>query len=231
MTSTDPNGAGAPPFLGAEGAASLALALLAIAASGGLGLLVAMLRVAREGWAAPVAPECLGPGMRILVLGQRLAADGRPGPAYRARLDRAARLHAAAPGTAIALLGGPTRAGGPSEAAAGRAVLRATGVAEAAILTEDRSRHTLENLICYRARFAPPAGALLLVTSRVHLARARRMAEGLGLDALPCAGESARSAALRPLLLAREGFLLHWYVVGRWFAERTANRTMLARIR
>ena len=207
----------------------LALSVATMAASGGLSLLAALAHVARQGWIAPATR--MDATARILVLGRRLPRHGLPDTAFRARLARAAALHAARPGTEIVLLGGAPIPGRPAEATAGRAWLIAHGVPAAAIRTEDRSRHTLENLRCYRAAFPKAPGPVLLVTSRTHIARSHRMAAGLGLACRICAAEAPRRALLRPLRLLHEAFLLHWYMVGRGFADLSGNRRMQAQIR
>lgn len=213
------------PFLGAEGAVTALLSLLVIGVSLGISLLL----VARQVWRIAVAaPATAAPAGRALVLGNRLRIAA-PGAVYRARLTRAARLAAADPGLVLVVLGGVTRAGLPSEAAAGRDLLIALGVAPQRIVIEDSSRHTLENLRAFRAHFASGARPDLLVTSRLHLARSLRMAEGLGLALLPCGAEDA--ARLQLLGLLREAFFLHWYRVGEAYAVATRNRAMLARIR
>jgi uncharacterized SAM-binding protein YcdF (DUF218 family) len=213
------------PFLGLEGAFAALLSLLVMAASLGISLLLAMRQVRRIAMAAPVTAP---PAGRALVLGRRLDAP-EPGPDYGARLRRAARLAAADPGLVLVVLGGVTRAGLPSEAAAGRMMLARLGIAPARILTEDTSRHTLENLRAFRAHFGPGTLPDLLVTSRVHLARSLRMAQGLGLVLLPCAAEDA--ARVTPLGVLREAIFLHWYRVGEAYAMATANQAMLRRIR
>ncbi|HEX8375719.1 MAG TPA: ElyC/SanA/YdcF family protein, partial [Geminicoccaceae bacterium] len=98
------------------------------------------------------------------------------------------------------------------------------------IATEDTSRHTLENLLRYRAAFGG-GGRVVLVTSRAHLARAGLMARDLGIEHELCAAEPvwrATPAALASALA--EAAFTHWYVVGRAFARLTRNRRMLARI-
>ena len=216
-------------IVGRDGAVTLILALLVAAAGLGIPFLLRLIEVARAGWTAPTGPAPAGG--RILVLGARLPRDGRPGHAFRARLARAKALHADNPAAPIIVLGGAPTPDRPTEAAAGRAWLRANGVPVAAIHMEERSRHTLENLRCYRAGFAPASGPVLLVTSRCHLARARRMAVGLGLAVIPCAAETRRGAAFHPWNLPREALLLHWYQTGSIYADLTRNRAMLARIR
>jgi uncharacterized SAM-binding protein YcdF (DUF218 family) len=156
-----------------------------------------------------------------------------PGPVFRTRLDRARALAAADPGLQVAVLGGVTRPGAPPEGVVGTRYLREAGLCPRRMVAETRSRHTLENLREFRA--ALPAGEIdprpvLLVTSRTHLARALRMAAGLGLAALPCAAEGPGGLRGAWRRLPAEAFLLHWYVVGSRFARLTRSRRMLARI-
>ncbi len=210
------------PYLGADGAATLVLALLAAALTGGLSLVLAFWHVLRVARSAPNdgAEEGL-----IVVLGTRLR-HGSPGCAFLLRLDRAASLSARLPGP-VAVLGG----GRPAEADAGLAYLLERGLPPARLLAERRSRHTLENLRELRARIAPGAVPMLLVTNRSHLARALLMAAGLGFCAQPRAAEPSGGMPAREWLrLPAEAFLLHWYVVGRGFARLTRNRRMLRRI-
>jgi uncharacterized SAM-binding protein YcdF (DUF218 family) len=214
-------------IVGRDGAATLALAIGVSVASLGIAPLAALAVVAWQGLRAPVAAG----GPRALVLGVRLPPSGRPGRAFRARLARAAGLWAADPAARIVVLGGTRPPASLSEAAAGRAVLIAAGVPEEAILLETRSRHTLENLRCYRADLAPEGQPVVLVTSRTHLARSLAMAAGLGLPVRPCAAEASKLAAFHPWSWPREAVLLLWYAVGSRFAAATGNRRMLARIR
>jgi len=168
---------------------------------------------------------------RILVLGMRLDTLGQPGPDYRARLARAAALHASHDAARIVILGGRTTPGQPSEAAAGAVFLQGRNVPAAAILLEDRSRHTLENLTLYRARFAANAGPTALVTNRFHLARSSLLAAGLKIRHVRCAAEQSRRLPLRHVpLMVFEALLIHWYITGRGFARLTGNRRMAARI-
>jgi uncharacterized SAM-binding protein YcdF (DUF218 family) len=66
------------------------------------------------------------------------------------------------------------------------------------------------------------------VTSRLHLHRALLIARGLGLAPAPVAAEAAYVPDLARLV--REGFLLHWYVTGRWVSRVFRRRAWLARI-
>jgi uncharacterized SAM-binding protein YcdF (DUF218 family) len=213
-----------PPFLGHDGAITLVAALAVAALTAGLAPLAATLAVLRTARAAGTAPPA--PPTRILVLGHRLEG-GAPSPVFVARLTRAAELARAAPGARVLLLGGRTAPGVPAEAEVGRDWLVARGIAPGRIGMETRSRHTLENLANHRAAHGPAAGEAL-VTSRLHLHRALRMARGLGLSPAPAAAEEAFRLDL-PRLLA-EGFMVQWYITGRTMARLLRRRSWLARI-
>jgi uncharacterized SAM-binding protein YcdF (DUF218 family) len=209
--------------------ATFLLALLVIAATMGISLVATTLRVVRFARAAP-AGATPGRARWAVVLGAPLSG-AEPGPAFRARLDRAAALATAHPGLCVAVLGGVSRRGAQAEAAVGLAHLAAAGLDPDRLLAEPRSRHTLENLSELRRARPEASVALLLVTSRSHLARAMAMAEGLGLNATPVAAETLPPPVWQALpRFLVEGFLLHWYLVGRGFARLTANRRMLSRI-
>ena len=205
----------------------LAISMTAIVGTAGLSWVAAMLGVWRV--ARRTATEEIGQGP-ILVLGHRLRSDGTPSTIFCARLARAAALWQAAPGRRVLLLGGASRPGQATEAAAGRAALLALGVPAARIEVEERSRHTLENLRGVRAALgAGTAGPPTLVSSRPHLARAALMARGMGVACRLCAAEPALNAdGLRAI--PREAFLLHWYGTGRVVAWLIRSRRLAARV-
>jgi uncharacterized SAM-binding protein YcdF (DUF218 family) len=216
-------------LVGFDGFAMLALSLAVAAASGGLTAAAACVHAVAVAVAWRTPPSAAGDA--VLVLGMR-SRRGVPERAYRARLDRALALSRSNPAARIVVLGGRTTEGQPSEAEIGRLYLIANGLPAERISIEDRSRHTLENLQEYRAAFPHLGGGLpLLVTSRFHLARAALLARGLGIQHVPCAAEERPSWAVRDvLLLAREAFFIHWYVVGRTYTRLSGNRRMAARI-
>jgi uncharacterized SAM-binding protein YcdF (DUF218 family) len=213
-----------PPFLGHDGAITLLAALAVAAVTLGIAPWRATRAVARTGRDAPVVPAKVP--ARILVLGHRLEA-GAVSAVFAARLGRALALARAAPAAQVLVLGGRTSPGAPSEAEAGRDWLVAHGLDPARIALETRSRHTLENLANHRARGGGDAPEAL-VTSRAHLHRALLMARGLGLSPMPAAAEDA-PVATRMGLLA-EGFMVHWYVTGRWLSRALRRRAWLQRI-
>lgn len=216
-------------FLGAEGLSMLALSVLVLVASGTLSfwlLFGSVLLVARRSGGSTDRPS------RILVMGSRLDGLGRPTPTYRRRLDRALALFRRSPEATLFLLGGSRACGAPTEAEAGARYLLARGVPERALVREERSRHTLENLRFYRSASAPsdrrPA---VLVTSRFHLARSSLLASGLGIPHTLCGAEDRWSPRPREILrLLSEAFFVHWYLVGRTYARWTRNQRMLDRI-
>jgi uncharacterized SAM-binding protein YcdF (DUF218 family) len=212
--------------LGPGGLASLLLAL------GSGALLVPMAWRLRQVWAleggeAPASADA------VLVLGRRLQGDALT-PVFEARLRTALNLWRQGLAPELVVAGGLTGRASRSEAEAGLAWLRAKGVPEAVLHGEDRSQHTLENLFHVRTMMAARGWrSLLLVSDGLHLARARALAEGLGLqvrcvtaDACPPArgsfGWATRSLS--------EAFLLHWYRTGAWYSRLIRSKAQLARI-
>lgn len=169
---------------------------------------------------------------RIVVLGMRLNRRGGLGTCYHARLERALALSRQSAQSRIVILGGITTPGTASEAKAGAACLVQKGVRRDAIETEDRSRHTLENLLQYREQYPPRETEIpMLITSRFHMARSSLLAAGLGIAHRRCAAEANRLAAFRYLpQMLFEALLIHWYITGRSFARLTSNRHIAGRI-
>jgi uncharacterized SAM-binding protein YcdF (DUF218 family) len=212
------------PFLGHDGAITLAAALLGAGLTFGIAPLLAaraVRRTARQAGTNPAEPPA-----RILVLGHRLE-NGAVSRIFAARLARALALARAAPAARVLVLGGQTTPGAAAEAEAGRDWLLARGLDPARIGIETASRHTIENLANHRAAHPTPV-AEALVTSRLHLHRALLTARGLGLSPAPVAAEPAYAPDLPRLLL--EGFMVHWYVTGRWLSRVLRRRAWLERI-
>lgn len=211
---------------GADGILTLLLSTLVVAATCGLSLVWASGRVIRVARATPTDAA----GEYAIVLGLRLDQD-QVTPGFALRLERARQLYEQGRCRRLLLLGGLTGNATTTEARRGREFLLARGVPAEAILTEDGSRHTLENLQHARAMLGTPCPDLVLITSRYHLARSSALAEGLRLPHRPCAAEErlTLSPGQAGRLLA-EGFFLHWYHVGRAWSLATRNRKSLARI-
>ena len=213
--------------LGPGGAASLGLAVLT-----GLGL-------AALPWAFRLRQVLRGthgdapaPADAILVLGRRLEED-RITAVFEARLAQAERLWRQGLAPRVFVAGGTTGEARRSEAEAGRDWLLARGLPPEAILLEDRSQHTLENLFNVRIHLrAEGWRTLLLVSDPLHLARAGATARGLGLvvrcSPAPMDPPIGRLRAWRRAL--GEAFLLHWYHTGMAYSRLIRSRRQLDRV-
>ncbi|MEZ5720235.1 MAG: YdcF family protein [Paracoccaceae bacterium] len=147
-----------------------------------------------------------------IVLGAAVWPGGLPSPALRRRAEAAAALYLAGEVEAIVATGAVGRHP-PSEARAIRDVVVALGVPEPAVILEEHSTSTLENLA--HARVLLPEGArAILVSDAWHLPRARLTARRLGLDAGTAAASFEGSNPLRVARAAlREAGALLWYLL------------------
>jgi uncharacterized SAM-binding protein YcdF (DUF218 family) len=215
-------------IIGPEGLFMLGFSVLLIGLSGGITLILVGCRILSTARSAPITPE---PATIGVVHGKRLQGE-RIDAEYAARLRRAQALLAAGRVDRIVIVGG-SRAGAPvSEAEVGRGFLVACGTPDERILTEQTSRHTLENIRHLRALVGHDARErVVLISSRYHLARCRAMAQNCGLAAQLCAAEARLAVDARlALRLASEAFLLHWYEVGRGLTRLLRYRRASARI-
>lgn len=214
--------------LGADGVATLLLSNAIILMTGGISLWWQLGRVYRVAKQSPINVPA---SAYYLVFGMRLR-NGVITQDYVSRLERAKILYTQNPQGKIIVLGGVTQNGSISEARAGKDFLVAAGIPETIILTEDRSRNTLENLRQARAMLSERLDhRYVLITNRFHMARCHALSSGLGMPHYLCAAENRFSLNLRVVLqLLREAYYLHWYVVGRGLSVWTANRSMLDKI-
>ncbi len=218
-------------FLEELGPGGLSTLLLAFATGvAGLGLPVAwqarkILRLA--------SGEPLRRSDALLILGRELRDDALS-PVYRARLEHGASLWRDGWAPRVIVSGGMTGTASRSEASAGRDLLIDRGLPAEAIWTEDRSRHTLENLFFVREALGREGlRTLILVSDPLHIGRARALARGLALDVVcsPALAAPPRPGTLTWWLRAgREGFLLHWYRVGVVYSRVIGSERMLSRV-
>ncbi len=214
--------------LGPGGLSSLTLAL----SSGLLGLGLPVVWRGRQ-VVAGARGEPLRRSDAILVLGRELI-DDRPTAVFRARLDHALVLLRAEWAPALIVSGGMTGRATRSEAAAGREYLLAAGAPPQAVSIEERSRHTLENLVNVRETLrARGLECIVLVSDPLHLARAAAFARGLSLDVC-CSAAAAAPPAPGTLgwwlRAGHEGFLLHWYRVGLAYSRMIRSERLLSRV-
>ncbi len=214
-------------LVGADGYLTLVLSNLVIVATGGISWLWEIRRVISVARRASTSPSA----EVAVVLGFRLNED-RVSREFATRLERARALYAGGMVHRILIAGGNTGRGRVSEAEAGRHYLTARHVPDDVISSEVYSRHTLENLRHVRASLQNhPDRRFLLITSRYHLARCRDLAKGLGLKPILCPAEDRLGGDLTTVLrICLEAWFLHWYVVGRAWAQWTGTRRSLARI-
>ncbi|HJW44808.1 MAG TPA: YdcF family protein [Geothrix sp.] len=214
--------------LGPGGVVSLGLAVISGAALLGLPMAYRLRQVLRGADGdEPAAADA------ILVLGRRLKEDQLT-EVFEARLAHARTLWRQGLAPRIFVAGGTTGTARRSEAEAGRDWLVAQGVPEAAVLLEDRSQHTLENLFNVRAHMrAEGWRTLLVVSDRLHLTRAKATARGLDLDVRcsPAPGCPPAPGSLRAWERAlHEAFLLHWYHTGMLYSRLIRSERQLERV-
>ncbi len=116
-----------------------------------------------------------------LVLGAAVWPGGRPSPTLSRRARHAVELYKAGAVDAIMGCGGLGQHP-PTEAEVIGQICRAAGIPESAILAEDRSTTTRENLINAKA-LLPDIGTVVIVTDPYHAPRARLIARQIGLRA------------------------------------------------
>lgn len=214
--------------MGPGGPSSITLAMLSGILGLGLPVLLRLPAVLRHAHRDERAPADA-----ILVLGRELR-DDRPTPVFRARLEHGARLLREKWAPRIVVSGGVTGDSRVSEAQAGRDFLLAQGLAEAEVLMEAGSRHTLENLFNVRATLRRQGWTkLILVSDPLHLARAAALARGLSIDVLLSAATDSppeRGSFGWMLRAGHEAFLLHWYHVGMIYSRAIRSERLLGRV-
>lgn len=214
--------------LGPGGLVSLALALLGGAVTLGVPIWLCQRRILRASRGdRPRTADA------ILVLGRCLEKDQLT-EVFRQRLEHAASLWLLGLAPRVIVTGGITGSATRSEALAGSEWLEDQGLPEEAILVEDRSQHTLENLYNVRELLRERGWSrLILVSDPLHLARALACSRGFGLDVV---GSPATACPPRPGSLGwwsrslKEAFLLHWYHIGMAYSRCIRSEKQLSRV-
>jgi uncharacterized SAM-binding protein YcdF (DUF218 family) len=141
----------------------------------GLVLVIAIYRQARTDQARPA--------QAIVVLGTA-QYNGRPGPVFQARLDRALELWRAGYAPVLVVTGGKMPGDGYTEADAAWAYLTDAGVPADAIVTENAASDTWESMQGIAALLQPLGiHEVIVVSDGFHLFRSRMMARDVGLQA------------------------------------------------
>ncbi len=160
----------------------------------------------------------------IIVLGAAVWSDGQAGPSLSARTQHAISLYQAGYASHLILSGGLGKYP-PSEAETMRQLALAAGVPDQALVLEDRSHSTEENLANAKALMdARGWRSALVVSDPFHLLRAELIARDLGIDAFGSPARSSPNYALyerRVYYTAREAIALIWYYATRVTGEPT----------
>lgn len=147
-----------------------------------------------------------------IILGAAVWPGGEASPTLRRRAETGAALYRAGRVQGIVATGGVGRHP-PSEAEVIRELVTALGVPGEAVILEDRSATTHENLANAQALLPADAPAII-VSDFWHLPRARLTARRLGLEATGAAPPLKGSNWARILVaLLREAAAFLWYLV------------------
>ncbi|MCE2572983.1 YdcF family protein [Motilimonas eburnea] len=160
----------------------------------------------------------LQPAQAALVLGAAVW-DGRPSPVFEQRIKHAIKLYHAKQVEKLVFTGGVGEGDSLSEAAVAMEYAIKHGVASDAILVEETSRFTSENL-----RFAADLMAenqiqfVLLVSDPLHMKRAMMIADDVGVKAAPSPTQTSRYKSLRVKLslLCSEAYYYMGYQLSKW---------------
>jgi uncharacterized SAM-binding protein YcdF (DUF218 family) len=148
------------------------------------------------------------PADAILVLGCRLRSDGRPGGQLRRRVALAVSLYQAGLAPVLLLSGGGS--GPVSEAQVMRELALAAGIPPEQVLCDPGSRNTVENAILSRRVLCEHRLArVVLVSSRLHLFRARLLCRLAGIEVVAAHGVATSPGAV-PLAALHELLALPW---------------------
>ncbi len=214
-------------LLDLNGLTTLIISIFVIALSLGVTyflILIQVFKVARK------SSYLCGATDLVIVHGIKLTRN-KIGGDFTVRLNRALDLHHQNQAL-ILLLGGYLGSNNISEAEAGRQYLLGQGVKQNSILTEDQSRHTLENL--YEARKLIRNLDLKycsLLSNRYHLARVAAFARGMNMDVTLVAAEKNFNFTVSKLgRFLAEAFYLHWYYTGKYWSHATNNTDIKSKI-
>ncbi len=168
----------------------------------------------------------------VAVLGMRPDND-RINDEFKTRLNRAVSVFEHGYANTILVIGGKTGNNTRSEAELGVRYLLERGLSADRLLREDHSRHTLENLHNAKRLFSLQQGEMAaIITSRYHLERCHRMANAFQLTHRLCAAENEFTMNVKTLAnILKEAYFIHWYEIGKVWANAVNSQKSLNRIR
>lgn len=152
-----------------------------------------------------------------IVLGAAVDYDV-PSPVFAARIDHAVALHQSGRVAEILFTGGQSPEDAKSESLAAKDYAIAKGIPASAILTEDVSRTTRQNLVeAQKVMASHGRKGALIVSDPLHLQRASQIAESLGMPVKASATPVTRYRSWStkgPFLLRELYFMHHHWVFG-----------------
>ena len=183
-----------------------------------LGILLALWLVGISALIAIGPAETHEQGGDVAIVLGAAVDDAEPSPVFAARLDRAIELYEGGKVDKLLLTGALSEEDSLSEAEAGKRYVMSRGVREEAILMEEKSRTTFQNLIEARAVMErEKLGTAIIVSDPLHLWRAMRMADRLEMVASPSAATETRYRSWKtqlPFLLRETYFVHHFWLFG-----------------
>ena len=143
-------------------------------------------------------------------------------PVFKERINHAVSLYRKGQVGKLIFTGGQGNPGEPTESSAARDYALQSGVPASAILIEEKSHNTYENIL-YAKQLADSHGIkkVLIVSDPLHMKRAMAMASDLGLTADPSPTPSTRYQGLKSQggLLAHETYYYIGYLLRRPFSS------------
>jgi len=210
-----------------DGYSMLILSALIMIATAGISYLFCFKKIFNT---ARTTPHHCSDNVMVCVLGKKLVNE-KPDKEYLLRLNRATHILENDGQSQVILLGGQTGNAKISEAFAGKEFLLSNNIKSSQIYLEEASRNTLENIKNAIVLLKEKDKKIVVVTNRYHLARAKQMAEGFGLDVTLCAAEERLNINFVTVFkLIIEALHVHWYISGHYYAHLTNNNRIINRV-
>ena len=210
-----------------DGYSMLVVSTLVMIATAGISYLFCFRKIFNT---AKNTPHHCNESAMVCVLGKKLINE-KPDNEYVSRLQRASHILSNNNDSQILLLGGKTGGAKISEALAGQEFLLKNNIEPSRIYLEEASHNTLENIKNAIDLLVDKDKKIVVITNRYHLARAKQMSNGFGLEVDICAAEDKLNINLATLFkLMIEALHVHWYISGHYYAHLTNNSRIIKRV-
>ncbi|MFC5466506.1 YdcF family protein [Lederbergia graminis] len=158
-------------------------------------------------------PEARGKNEYAIILGAKVDGES-PSLSLRYRLNAALHYAMDNPHVHLILSGGQGSGEQITEAEAMKRFLIDYGIDEERLIIEDKSTSTYENILFSKKLIPDSTDSITIITSDYHLARAKKIASNLGLEADVVAAETPDVVSFQ--LNVRERFaLVKTYIFGK----------------